>query len=112
MIEDAITGTLVSGGAVSGSLRRADDIEDVTALMRRTDLDATILLVDTPSATAVVPLLPRVRGVICRSGGPTSHLALVSREFGLTCVMGAAVPAGAGDGEQVAIHDDGRVVRS
>lgn len=112
MIKDAITGSLVSGGAVSGSLRRADDIADVTALMRRDDLDQTILLVDTPSATAVVPLLPRVRGVICRSGGPTSHLALVSREFGLTCVMGAAVPEGAGDGESVAIHDDGSVVRS
>jgi len=112
VIKDAITGSLVSGGATSGRLRRADDIADVTALMRRSDLDETILLVDTPSATAVVPLLPRVRGVICRSGGPTSHLALVSREFGLTCVMGAAVPAGAGAGEAVTVHDDGSVVRS
>ena len=34
---------------------------------------------------AIAPLrVPeKVRGVVCRSGGMTSHLAIVSREFGL-----------------------------
>ena len=53
------------------------------------DLGETILLTESATATAVVPLLDRVRGLICTSGGITSHLAIVSREFGLSCIMGA-----------------------
>ncbi|MGE4425579.1 MAG: PEP-utilizing enzyme [Solirubrobacteraceae bacterium] len=112
MIEHPTAGALVSGGPTSGTLRRANDIADVTALMQRSDLDATILLVDSPSATAVVPLLPRVRGVVCRSGGSTSHLALVSREFGITCVMGAELPADAGQGEAVEVDASGTITLS
>jgi phosphohistidine swiveling domain-containing protein len=103
-------GRLVSGGRVEGTLRRADDVQQVFGLMKRDDLSEVILLTATASATAVVPLLAKVRGVVCRSGGLTSHLAIVSREFGLPCIVGAEIedPEGA-DGQRVVLGDDGTI---
>ena len=60
-------------------------------MMSRDDLAETIVVVDNAAATAIVPLLPVVSGIVCRSGGVTSHLAIVAREFGQLCVMGAAL---------------------
>lgn len=85
-------GQTVSGGEFEGILHRANAVRDVLELVKHPNLDDVILLTDSPSATAVVPLLAKVRGVICLSGGPTSHLAIVSREFALPCVMGADIP--------------------
>lgn len=103
-------GLLVSGGSVEGTLATADDVKQVFALMRRPDLDEVILLTATASATAVVPLLAKVRGVVCRSGGMTSHLAIVSREFGLSCIVGAEIEEpDALEGRRVALGEDGSV---
>ena len=103
-------GQVVSGGATEGTLRRAEDLDQVFGLMKRSDLDETILLCESASATAVTPLLAKVRGVVCRTGGMTSHLAIVSREFGLPCIVGARLedPAAA-DGRRVVLGDDGTI---
>jgi phosphohistidine swiveling domain-containing protein len=85
-------GTTVSGGDVEGVLRTANEIAEVFALLKADDLAETIIVTDTPSATVVVPLLAQVRGVICRSGGLTSHLAIVCREFELPCLVAAELP--------------------
>jgi phosphohistidine swiveling domain-containing protein len=103
-------GLLVSGASVEGTLATADDVKQVFALMRRPDLEEVILLTATASATAVVPLLAKVRGVVCRSGGMTSHLAIVSREFGLPCIVGAEIEEpGALEGARVLLGEDGSV---
>jgi phosphohistidine swiveling domain-containing protein len=85
-------GMTVSGGDVEGVLHTANEIAEVFALLKSDDLAETIIVTDTPSATVVVPLLARVRGVICRSGGLTSHLAIVCREFELPCIVAAELP--------------------
>lgn len=103
-------GHVVSGEGGEGVLRQADAVSQVLALMKRDDLDDTILLVSSASATAVVPLLSTVVGVVCTTGGMTSHLALVSREFGQLCVMGADLDADADlDGTRVRIGRDGMI---
>jgi len=103
-------GRLVSGGRIEGTLARADDLQQVFGLMKRPDLGEVILLTASASATAVVPLLAKVRGVVCRSGGMTSHLAIVSREFGLPCIVGAEIedPDGV-DGQRVVLGEDGTI---
>jgi phosphohistidine swiveling domain-containing protein len=83
------SGKTVSGSGGEGVLHVANDTAQVLALLRYEHLDEVILLTDSASATAVVPLLAKVGGVVCRSGGMTSHLAIVAREFGLPCLMGA-----------------------
>jgi len=105
-------GLVASGKGCEGVVRLVSRVADVFALMQRPDLGETILLTESATATAVVPLLDRVRGLICTSGGLTSHLAIVSREFGLPCIMGAelADPSEL-DGVRVLMAADGTVSR-
>jgi phosphohistidine swiveling domain-containing protein len=106
-------GLVASGRGTEGIVRRATEVGDVFALLNDPDLDQTILLTESATATAIVPLLPKVRGLICTSGGITSHLAIVAREFGLPCLMGAEVADPAGlDGVRVVVAEDGTVSRA
>jgi phosphoenolpyruvate-protein kinase (PTS system EI component) len=101
---------VVSGGGCAGVARRAREVADVFALLKDPRLEETILLVDSASATAVVPLLAKVRGIVCTTGGMTSHLAIVSREFGLPCLMAADIPdLDALEGRLIAVDGDGTV---
>lgn len=103
-------GEVASAGNVEGVLARANDVKQVFGLMKREDLDEVILLTESASATAVVPLLAKVRGIVCRSGGQTSHLAIVSREFGLPCIVGAQLDdSEAVEGVRVALGMDGSI---
>jgi phosphohistidine swiveling domain-containing protein len=105
-------GLTVSGSGVEGVLHAANDTQQVFALLRHEALDEVILLTDSASATALVPLLAKVRGVVCRSGGMTSHLAIVSREFGIPCLMGAELPGDAElEGARIAIDAEGTIHR-
>lgn len=106
-------GLVASGGGCEGVVRRAADVADVFALLQDPDLPETILLTESASATAIVPLLGRVRGLICTSGGITSHLAMVAREFGLSCLMAAEVEDPASlVGMRVVVAGDGTVARA
>jgi len=101
-------GLVVSGSGCIGVGRTANEVEQVFALLKDPALPETILLVESPAATAVVPLLSKVRGIVSSSGGMTSHLAIVSREFGLPCVMAAEVgDLAALDGRTLTISGEG-----
>ena len=103
-------GLVVSGSGCSGVGRRADELEQVFALLKDPGLEDAILLVESPSATAIVPLLSKVRGIVCGDGGMTSHLAIVSREFGLPCVMAADVGSLADlDGRPLTVSGEGEI---
>ena len=104
-------GELVSGKSASGVARRVVSIDDVLGLLDDPGLSDVILLTNSASATAIMPLLTEVRGVICSAGGRTSHLATVSRELGLSCVVGTSFADEADiDGRRVVIADDGKVL--
>lgn len=105
------TGTVASQGTVEGVLTPAMSVAEVLELMKE-DVSEAILWVEHASVTSVVPILPRVRGVVCEGGGLTSHIAIVSRQFGLPCIVAAEfsqTPAEAG-GRRVAVLADGRLV--
>ena len=104
-------GELVSGKSTRGVARRVVTIDDVLELLSAPDLGEMLLLTDSASATAIMPLLTEVRGVICSAGGRTSHLATVSRELGLACLMSATFTDGQDiDGRSVVITDEGQVL--
>jgi phosphoenolpyruvate-protein kinase (PTS system EI component) len=105
-------GLVASGTGCEGVVRRASEVGDVLELLGSPELDETILLTESATATTIVPLLGRVRGLICTSGGVTSHVAILSREFGLSCVMGAEFEAPDSlDGARVRIAGDGTITR-
>ncbi len=106
-------GLVASGAGCEGVIRLAATLDEVLALMKEPDLSEAILLTRSATATAIVPLLSRVRGLVCATGGVTSHLAIVSREFGLSCVMAAPVDdTEALEGLRVVVEPDGTVRRA
>lgn len=102
-------GNLTSGGDCRGTLRVVEDVADVLRLMRE-DLADVILFTQSASVTAVAPLFPKIKGVICTQGGATSHLAIVAREFDLSCVMGSQIEyEGELEGSSISFNQEGEI---
>jgi phosphohistidine swiveling domain-containing protein len=80
-------GNVTSGNGCQGVLRVVESVADVLGLMKE-DISDVILFTPTASATIMTPLFPRIKGVVCSTGGATSHVAIVAREFDLSCAMG------------------------
>jgi phosphohistidine swiveling domain-containing protein len=103
-------GLVVSGSGCEGTGRQANELAQVFELLKDPALGDAVLLVESPSATAIVPLLSKVKGIVCADGGMTSHLAIVSREFGLPCVMAADVASLADlDGKPITVSAEGEI---
>jgi phosphoenolpyruvate-protein kinase (PTS system EI component) len=104
------SGQLTSGGECRGTLRLVESIEDVLRLLK-TDLAEVIVLTHSASATAITPLFPKIKGLVCTAGGPTSHLAIVAREFDLPCLMACEIPGeDALDGRLAAMTAAGEIL--
>ncbi len=52
--------------------------------------DGTIMFCDMTNP-AWVPIFPKLRGLVTNSGGVLAHPAIVSREFGIPCIVGTLV---------------------
>ena len=102
-------GIVTSGNGCKGVLRVVESVADVLRLLKE-DISDVILLTPTASATIMTPLFPRIIGVICTTGGATSHVAIVAREFDLACVMGVQFQQeGNLDGCIVSINEHGEI---
>ena len=60
-------------------------VEDVINLFD--SATGKICIVEEAGTTTLGPILSDLNGVICTTGSAGSHLAIVSREFGLPCIM-------------------------
>lgn len=81
-----------------GALRIITSIEDVLTLLREFKAEETsgeagdkIVLVEDAGTTTLAPVLSRLKGVVCTSGALGSHLAIVTREFGIPALMGTKI---------------------
>jgi len=74
---------------VTGTCRHLASPDDVIALLD-TGAEGVIALVRDAGATFLSPIFHELAGVVCTSGTRRSHIGIVSREFQLPCVMGAA----------------------
>jgi len=94
----------------TGVSRFVGDIEAVLRLAQANNSN-NILIVPNASATGVAPVIAEVKGIICMSGGVTSHLALVCREFGVPCVMRAQlnIEPSILEGQEIRIDPDGSI---
>lgn len=76
-------------GAVQGTLYILETSDDVIALLDSDEgAEGVIALVRDAGATFLSPLFHDLAGVICTGGTIRSHIGIVSREFGVPCVMG------------------------
>jgi phosphohistidine swiveling domain-containing protein len=95
-------GTAIWQGEVAegevAEIKTADDVLDV---MEREDPNV-IVLMHTAGAMMLSPIFADLAGIICTTGSVGAHVAIMSREFGVPCIVATDL----GDSE---IH--GRSVR-
>jgi len=78
---EELTGLGVSAGIARGQARVATGLADLT------DLEPGDIIVCSTTDPSWVPLFLVAGGVVCETGAPSSHAAIVSRELGVPCVM-------------------------
>ena len=91
---------------VIGKARYFRSIKDVADALSAGVPDGTIAVIDDSGGTLTAPILERFAGVICAGGTVRSHLGILTREYGIPCVMNAKV-AGIRNGDTVEIEVTG-----
>jgi phosphohistidine swiveling domain-containing protein len=98
---------------VIGELVYVKTVEDVIQLFDgATD---KICIVDDAGITTLSPILSDLAGTICTTGSAGSHLAIISREFGIPCIMGIKLytdDINSLKGKKVKISHDGNNIGS
>ncbi len=74
-----------SNSEVEGELVYIQSIQDVINLFD--DANGKICIVEDSGTTTLGPILSDLAGVLCLLGSVGSHLAIVSREFEIPCIM-------------------------
>ncbi|MBD3229175.1 MAG: hypothetical protein GF329_13410 [Candidatus Lokiarchaeota archaeon] len=75
-----------SKNEAEGIFKFIESVEDVIGLFD--SAKGKICLVEDSGTTTLGPILSDLEGVLCTTGSGGSHLAIVSREFEIPCIMG------------------------
>lgn len=88
-------------GAGDNVVRYPQDISGTARYVRSTDRvlewltngvpENTIAIIDDSGGTLTAPILGQFKGVICAGGTVRSHLGILTREYGIPCLMNAKV---------------------
>lgn len=80
---------------VHGVTRWLDSPEDVVAFVDEEDVENTIVIARGGTTTFLTPaLVAGIKGIVTLQGAPTSHLGIISREYGIPCLMSVAFTEG------------------
>jgi hypothetical protein len=63
----------------------------------------TVAIIDDSGGTLTAPILERFKGVVCAGGTVRSHLGILTREYGIPCLMNAKV-SGIKEGDRIEIE--------
>lgn len=97
---------------VEGPCRWLETPEDVIDFISGEGVTETIVISRGGTTTFVAPALTSgVRGLITLNGGPESHLGIVSREFGIPCLMSVTFTEGITTAAGETIPADGTILR-
>ncbi len=88
---------------VTGTARFVSTVETVMTMLTEGVPDGTIAIIDDSGGTLTAPVLGDFAGVVCVAGTIRSHLGILTREYGVPCLM-AAVLDGLKDGDEVLIE--------
>lgn len=88
---------------VVGIARYYRSVQDVMkSLMDGVPAD-TIAIIDDSGGTLTAPIIENFKGVLCAGGTVRSHLGILTREYGIPCLMNAQI-SGIFDGNQVELE--------
>lgn len=88
---------------VSGTARFVSDVEKVMEMLVNGVPDGTIAVIDDSGGTLTAPILGQFTGVVCLGGTVRSHLGILTREYGVPCLMNVKLD-GLSDGDAVTVE--------
>jgi hypothetical protein len=107
------TGTSVFGAEpVEGRVRWLDSPQAVIEFVASGEVAESVVVARGGTTTFLTPALTGgVKGVITLQGAPASHLGILSREYGIPCIMGVSFSEGVRSARGEIIPADGALVR-
>jgi phosphohistidine swiveling domain-containing protein len=107
------TGTATDfDAAVEAELREVRGPADVLSVMEvldSSDWVPPVILVHEAGGTTLGPLLGKIAGVVSTEGTLGAHIALLAKEYGCPCIVGARLTAAAEGLRRVRLTTDGSV---
>jgi signal transduction protein with GAF and PtsI domain len=101
-----------SARGATGRIRFLDSPEQVLEFIDGPDVEGTVVISRGGTTTFMSPaLMAGVAGLITLQGAPESHLGILSREFGIPCVMSTEFTEGIQTSRGETIPADGTTVR-
>jgi phosphohistidine swiveling domain-containing protein len=88
---------------VSGTARFVGKVETVMEMLTEGVPEGTIAIIDDSGGTLTAPILGDFTGVVCMGGTIRSHLGILTREYGVPCLM-AATLNGLREGDGVTVE--------
>jgi phosphohistidine swiveling domain-containing protein len=88
---------------VEGVARQISTLERVMEMLTGGVPDDTVAIIDDSGGTMTAPIMQGFKAMVCLEGTVRSHLAILSREYGIPCLMAAEV-TGLRDGDRVRIE--------
>jgi hypothetical protein len=92
-----------SAADVTGTARFISTLEIVIDMIDNGVPDETIAIIDDSGGTLTAPILQFFKGVVCMGGTVRSHLGILTREYGIPCLMAAELD-GLKDGDQLLVE--------
>ncbi|MGH9001470.1 MAG: PEP-utilizing enzyme [Acidimicrobiia bacterium] len=93
----------VRAGTVTGRVAFVTSPDQVIDLLTEGVPEGTVAVIDDSGGTLTAPVLDQFTAVICMGGTVRSHLGILTREYGIPCLMNAAI-AGLDPGDEVEIE--------
>jgi phosphohistidine swiveling domain-containing protein len=91
------------GADVVGTARLVGTVETVMEMLVNGVPENTIAIIDDSGGTLTAPILEGFAGVVCMGGTVRSHLGILTREYGVPCLMDAQLD-GLRDGDRVQVE--------
>jgi phosphohistidine swiveling domain-containing protein len=88
---------------VEGTARFISTVEVVMDMLVNGVPEGTIAVIDDSGGTLTAPILEHFAGVVCMGGTVRSHLGILTREYGIPCLMAAELD-GLRDGDRVLVE--------
>lgn len=88
---------------LTGTARFVSTVDVVMDMLVNGVPEGTIAVIDDSGGTLTAPILENFAGVICMGGTIRSHLGILTREYGIPCLMAADLD-GLVDGDQIHVE--------
>lgn len=106
------TAVIEDSAVIEGPTVWLDSPEAVLDFVERDDVDECVVIARGGTTTFLTPaLVAGPKGILTLQGAPSSHLGIVSREYGIPCIMSVQFTSGETNDRGEIVPVDGTVVR-